>query len=88
MYKLFETKPINIYFLLGKSELPSHSMGSTNLDELSEYGEAFKRGDFSLDDIERLYKAWHERNRDASSSSIKERKVTFILLYHIKPLWL
>ncbi|XP_060559618.1 phosphoinositide 3-kinase adapter protein 1-like isoform X2 [Ruditapes philippinarum] len=61
-------------FFAGKSELPSHSMGSTNLDELSEYGEAFKRGDFSLDDIERLYKAWHERNRDASSSSIKERK--------------
>ena len=66
-----------------KTDLPPQSMGSKNLDELSEYGEAFKRGDFTLDDIERLYKAWHERNRDATSSSIKERKVTFTLLYLI-----
>ncbi|XP_045212124.1 phosphoinositide 3-kinase adapter protein 1-like isoform X2 [Mercenaria mercenaria] len=61
-------------FFAGETELCPGSMGSSNLDELNEYAQSYMRGEFSLDDIERLYKAWHERNRDATSYSLKERK--------------
>lgn len=57
-----------------KSPMSPHSLGSTSLEELNEYVDAYKKGEFSLDDIERLYRAWNERNRDTMTLSLKERK--------------
>ncbi|KAH3871934.1 phosphoinositide 3-kinase adapter protein 1-like isoform X2 [Dreissena polymorpha] len=49
------------------------SMGSSALNEIDEIIESYKLGDIGMDDVDKLYRAWQERNRD-SSKSIKEKK--------------
>lgn len=60
----------------GKDPLSPFSMGSTTLDELTGFIEDYKRGELSMSDCERLYKAWQYRNRD-QKPSIKEKKVFY-----------
>lgn len=61
-------------FFADQSPMSPHSLGSSNLDELSQYMESYKRGEFNMEDIERLYRAWTQRNKELSSCSLKERK--------------
>ncbi|KAK3588962.1 hypothetical protein CHS0354_043133 [Potamilus streckersoni] len=53
-------------------EFPASPLGQT-LDELKDIQEGFKRGDFTLDQVQQLYAAWKDRNREGSSS-MKERQ--------------
>ncbi|KAH3871916.1 hypothetical protein DPMN_035131, partial [Dreissena polymorpha] len=49
------------------------SMGSSALNESNEIIESYKLGGIGMDDVDKLYCAWQERNKD-SSKSIKEKK--------------
>ncbi|KAL3876107.1 hypothetical protein ACJMK2_033985 [Sinanodonta woodiana] len=51
---------------------PASPLGRS-LDELKDIQEGFKKGDFNLDQVQQLYAAWKDRNREGSSS-MKERQ--------------
>ncbi|KAL4239947.1 B-cell scaffold protein [Mactra antiquata] len=58
----------------GNTPLSPQSMGSNNLDELNQYADAYKAGEFTLDDVTRLFQAWQIRTSDSQTMSMKERK--------------
>ncbi|XP_052767940.1 phosphoinositide 3-kinase adapter protein 1-like [Mya arenaria] len=53
--------------------LSQEAMGSSTLEELNEVMGSFKRGEITLQDVDKLYRVWIERNRH-SSKSMKEKK--------------
>lgn len=58
-------------------------MGSSSLDELYGFMEDYKRGDLSMDDCEKLYRAWQNRNISLQPS-IKEKKVGWDIFPNLK----
>ncbi|WAQ95752.1 BCAP-like protein [Mya arenaria] len=57
----------------GPLPLSQEAMGSSTLEELNEVMGSFKRGEITLQDVDKLYRVWIERNRH-SSKSMKEKK--------------
>lgn len=56
-----------------KSDIEEYSGESQSQKELIEIAKGVKTGEFTLDEAERLYSAWRERN-SSQSTSMKERK--------------
>lgn len=50
------------------------SLGSSTHDELIDIGNAVKAGEFTIDEAERLYASWIDRNKCSQSKSLKERQ--------------
>ena len=68
--------PLVPFFVAEPIPMSPQAMGSSNLAELIDYQEMFKREEINLGDIERLYDAWMQRNIQ-NTSSFKDRKVLF-----------
>ncbi|CAG2221814.1 B-cell scaffold protein with ankyrin repeats-like isoform X2 [Mytilus edulis] len=67
-------KPDEFMGISSKPIQTASTLGSSTHDELIEIGNAVKNGEFTVDEAERLYSSWVDRNKAAQSKSLKERQ--------------
>ncbi|XP_052071316.1 B-cell scaffold protein with ankyrin repeats-like isoform X2 [Mytilus californianus] len=68
-------KPDEFMGISSKPIQTASTLGSSTHDELIEIGNAVKNGEFTVDEAERLYSSWVDRNKAAQSKSLKERQL-------------